>query len=86
MDQTVLLAQIIEDSFEAKKKVGAVLVNLTDAYDTVWHRVLTSKLLRLLPDNHMVRMIMEPVQNRSITLTTCDSKQSKLRRLRDGLP
>ena len=59
VDQVVLLTQNIEDSFEAKKKAGAVLINLTAVYDTVWHRGLTCKLLRLLPDKHMVRMIME---------------------------
>ena len=45
--QVVLLTQNIEDSFEAKKKAGAVFVNLTAAYDTVWHRGITCKLLRL---------------------------------------
>ena len=34
----------------------------------------------------MVRMIMELVQNRSFTLTTGDSKQSRLRRLKNGVP
>ena len=84
--QTVLLIQNIKDSFEAKKKTGAVFVNLTAAYDSVWHRGLIYKLLRLLPDKHMVRMIMELVWNRSFTLTTGDSKQSRLRSLRNGLP
>ena len=70
IDQVVLLTQNIEDSFKAKKKAGAVFVNLTAAYDTVWHCGLTCKLLRLLPDKHMVKMIMELVRNRSFTLTT----------------
>ena len=86
VDQVVLLTQNIEDSFEAKKKAGAVFVDLTAAYDTVWHRGLTCKLLRLLPDKHMVRMIMELVRNRSSTLTTGDSKRSRLRRLKNGVP
>ena len=34
----------------------------------------------------MVRMIMELIRNRSFTLTTGDSKQSRLRRFRNGLP
>ena len=80
VDQVVLLTQNIEDSFEAKKKAGAVFIDLTAAYDTVWHRGLTCKLLRLLPDKHMVRMIMELVRNRCFTLPTGDSKQSRLRR------
>ena len=86
VDQVVLLTQNIEDSFEAKKKAGAVFINLTAAYDTVWHRGLTCKLMRLLLDKHMVKMIMELVQNRSFILTTGDSKQSRLRRLKNGVP
>ena len=35
VDQVVLLTQNIEDSFEAKKKAGAVFIDLTAAYDTV---------------------------------------------------
>jgi len=50
VDQFTLLTQDIEDSFSTKKKAGAVFVDLTAAYDTVWHRALTCKLLRLLPD------------------------------------
>ena len=34
----------------------------------------------------MVRMLMELVRNRSFTLTTGDSKQSRLRRLKNGVP
>ena len=85
MDQTVLLTQNIEDLFEAKKKAGAVFVNLTTAFDTLWHLGLTCKLLRLLLNKHIVRMIMQLVRNRSFTLTTVDSKQSRLRRLQNGL-
>ena len=80
MNHTVLLTQNIEDSFAAKK-AGAMFVDLTAAYDTVWYPGLTCKLLRLLPDKHMVQMIMELVRNRSFTLTTGDSKQNRLRRL-----
>ena len=85
VDQVVLLTQNIKDSFEAKKKAGAVFIDLTAAYDIVWHRGLTCKLLRLLLDKHIVRMIMELVRNRSFTLTTGDSKQSRLRRLKNGV-
>ena len=42
-------------------KTGAVFVKLTAAYNTVWHHDLTCKLLKLLPEKHMVRMIMELV-------------------------
>ena len=42
--------------------------------------------LRLLPDKHTVRVIIALVQNRSFTLTTGDTKQSKIRRLKTGVP
>ena len=86
VDQVALLTQNIEDSFEAKIKAGAVFINLTAACDTVRHRGLRFKLLRLLLYKHMVKMIMELVRNRSFTLTTGDSKQSRLRRLENGVP
>ena len=60
--------------------------DLTAAYDTVWHRDLTCKLLRLLPDRHMVHMIMEMVGNRNFTLTTRNGQKSRLRRLKNGVP
>jgi len=63
-----------------------VFVDLTAAYDTVWYRGLTCKLLQLLPDRHMVRMIMEMVGNHSFNLTTGNGKRSRLRRLKNGVP
>ena len=78
VDQTALLTQNIEDSFEAKKKAGTVFVILIAAYDAAWHRGLTCKLLRLLPDKHMIRMILKLIRNRNFTLTTGGSKRSRL--------
>ena len=65
---------------------GAVFVDLTATYDTVWHRDLTYKLLRILSDKHTVRMIVELVWNRSFTLTTGDSKPNRPRHLKNGIP
>ena len=55
-----------------------MFIDLTAAYDTVWHRGLNYKMLRLLPDRHMVHMIMEMFGNRSFTLTTGNGKRSRL--------
>ena len=63
-----------------------MFVDLTAAYDTIWHRGLTCKLLRLLPDRHMVHMIMEVIGNRSFTHTTGNGQRSRLRRLKNGVP
>ena len=54
-----------ENSFSAKK-AGVVFVDLTAAYDTVWHCGLTCKLVQLLPNGHLVRTIMEMVGNGSL--------------------
>ena len=86
IDLVTLLTQDIEDSFSTKKKAGAVFVDLTAAYDTVWHRGLTCKLLLYLPGRHMVHMIMEMVGNHSLTLTTGNGQKSRLRRLKNGIP
>ena len=66
--------------------VGAVIVELTTAYDTIWHHGLTCKLLCLLPDRHMVKMIMELVTNRSCTLTTGSETCSRLQCLKNSVP
>ena len=55
----------------------------------LWHSLAPwphLQLLRLLPDKHMVRMIMEFVRNRSFTLTIGDSKPIRLQRLKNGVP
>jgi len=85
IDQVTLLTQVIEDSFSAKKKAGAVFVDLPAAYDIVCHCSFTCKMLQLLHDGHMVHMIMEMVGNRSFTLTTRNGKRSRLRRLKNGV-
>ena len=74
IDQATLLTQEIEDRFLAKKKATAVFVNLTAAYNTVWHCGLTCRLLCFLPDRHMVLLIMKLVQNQSFSLTVCTRK------------
>ena len=61
-----LLTQNIEDCCKAKKRL---FVDLTSANDTFWYRSLTYKLLRLLPDKHIIQIIMKFVKNRSFTLT-----------------
>jgi len=63
------------------KKAGAVFLDLTTAYNIVWHRGLICKLR----DRYMVRMIMELVDSRSFTLTAGNNKRSRLRSLKIGV-
>ena len=85
-DQVTLLTDDIEAGFELNQKVGVALVDLTAAYGTVWLRGLHLKLLRMLPDRHMVSFVMELLTNQSFTLRTSDGQVSRLRRIHNGVP
>ena len=61
-------------------------LDLTAAYDTVWHRGLHLKLLRIILDRHMVGFIMEMLSNRSFVVHTSDGQRSRLRRMKNGVP
>ncbi len=84
--QVVKLTNDIENCFEKGHKAGVILVDLTAAYDTVWHQGLTLKLLRMIPDRHMVRFICNILANRSFVLKTSSDQTSRPRRLRNGVP
>ena len=86
VDQVTLLTQDIEDCFEGNQKAGVVLVDLTAAYDTVWHRGLIYKLLKLIPDRRMVSFIVQLISNRNFILKTSDGQTSRPRSLRNGVP
>ena len=81
VDQVTLLTQDTEHSFQHNEKVGVVFLDLTAAYDTVWHRGRHLKLLRIIPDRHMVGFIME-MSNRSFVVHTSDGQRSRLRRMK----
>ena len=83
-NQVTPLTDNIEAGFEALKKVGVVLVDLTAAYDTVWLRGHL-KLLRTITDGHMVFFIMELLSNRSFKLRTSGGQVSQLKRFCNGV-
>ena len=76
----------IQKSFENGCKARAVIVNLTDAYNTVWHQDLALKLLRTIPDRHLVRFIMNILSNCRFKLKTSEGQISRLRIFKNGLP
>ena len=84
--KVILLTHEFEESFLAKKKAIAVFIDLTATYNTVWHHSLTCRLLHLLPDRCMVKMIMELVTNHSFTLITRNGTFRRLRCLKNGVP
>ena len=85
-DQIVRLTHDIEAAFQRKEKFGVVYIDLTAAYDTVWHRGLYLKLLQLIPDVRLVRFIMTMLHNRTFYVVTSSGDHSRKRKLRNGLP
>ena len=61
-------------------------MDLTYANENMWHRWLHLKLLRTIPDRHMVGFIMEMLSNRSFVVHTSDGQRSRLRRMKNGVP
>ena len=51
----------------------------------IWYQGLTLKILRMLPDKHLVHFILELISNCSFVLKTIDGQQSRLRRLKNGV-
>ena len=73
----------IEDCFLAKKKVGAIFVDLTKAYHTIWHRGL---IWKLITDRLLKRMIVKLVHNCIFTVTIGNGRKSRLRHPKNGVP
>ena len=66
-------------------KAGTVLVDLSAAYDTVWHRGLTLKLLQIIPSKDMVRMIMSIITQRRFRVNI-GLERSRCLTLVNGVP
>ena len=64
LDQVALFTEDIEASFNKKLKAGAVPVTFSAAYDTLYHRGLTLKLLKTIPSKEMIRGIMGMILHR----------------------
>ena len=86
INQVLQLRSIIEDGSQLKQKTALALVDLTAAYDTVWHQGLRVKLLRIIPDKHLAAFIVETLSNRRFVLRTSDGQESRARRLKNGVP
>jgi len=49
INQVTALTTYIENGFQKNLKTGAVFLDLTAAYDTIWHTGLLAKLSQCLP-------------------------------------
>ena len=82
VDQVAKLTETIEDAFENKMITGSVFIDLTSAYDTIWHQGLRLKLQRMLTSNHLINFTMELPYTRSFT---SNGQKSRSFRLKNGV-
>ena len=83
--QLLNLTQFIEDGFEEGLITGAAFVDLSAAYDTVNHRILTRKLFELTKDVKLTELILNLLSNRRFYVDL-KGKRSRWRTQKNGLP
>ena len=83
--QLLNLTQFIEDGFENRKITGAAFVDLSAAYDTVNHRILTKKLYEMTSDVRLTELICNMLSNRRFFVDLC-GRRSRWRTQKNGLP
>ncbi|KAJ3606844.1 hypothetical protein NHX12_026363 [Muraenolepis orangiensis] len=67
-------------------QVTLLCQDIEDSFQNNEKAGLHLKLLRTIPDRHMVKFIMETLSNRSFILQTSSGQCSRLRRLKNGVP
>ena len=77
-DQVLALTSYIESGFQKKLKTGAVLIDLSAAYDTVWQTVLMMKLSKAIKCRTTIRLIASLISQRNfrvfigcVPITSC---------------
>jgi hypothetical protein len=83
-DQVAALTTFIENGYQQNLKTGAVFLDLTAAYDTVWHSGLLAKLTRNMP-YWFVRLVELLLRNRRFRVHM-GSDTSAWRSQKSGLP
>src|SRR6218665_39475 len=83
-DQVLALTTFIENGFQTKMKTGVVFLDLTAAFDTVWHTGLLLKISKVLPW-WFTRGIEVFLCNRRFRVHM-GNKTSSWRTQKDGLP
>ena len=84
-EQALALTSYIEMGFERKQKTGAVFIDLSAAYDTVWHQGLMYKLAKCLPCKRILKLLNKMSGSRIYHVCLGD-KISKKRTIKNGVP
>ena len=85
VEQIVALTSLIESGFEKKLKTGAVFVDLSSAYDTVWREGLMYKLANIIKDQRLLKLIARMTGTRTF-LVSSGGENSSLHKLKNGVP
>ena len=84
-DQVLALTSYIESGFQKKLKTGAVLIDLSAAYDTVWHVGFMMKLSKAIKCRTTMRLIARLISQRNVRVFL-GNQVSRKRILKYGLP
>jgi hypothetical protein len=84
-DQTLALATHIENGFQRQKKSGAVFLDLSSKYDTVWKRGLLLKLAKIIKCKTTLRLLENLISNKKFSVSL-NGKVSSYKILQNGLP
>ena len=84
-DQVLALTSYIESGFQKKLKTGAVLIDLSAAYDTVWQAGLLMKLSKAIKCRTTIRLIASLISQRNFRVFL-GNQVSRKRILKNGLP
>ena len=82
--QLLNLTQHIEDGYQECKITGTAFVDLSDAYDTVNHRLLIQKLYNITQDSALCRVIQSLLSNRRLYVEL-NNERSRWRLQNNGL-
>ena len=83
--QLLHLTQHIEDVYQESMITGTTFVDLSSAYDTVYHRLLIQKLFNITQDSTLCIVIHNLLSNRRFYVEL-NNERSRLRLQKNGLP
>ena len=84
-EQVLAQTTYIESGFEDKKKTGAVFIDLSAAYDTVWTGGLMFKLARMIPCRKTLKLLSTMTGTRQFHVVLGNTV-SKTRKIKNGVP
>lgn len=84
-DQVLTFTTYVENGYQSKIKSGAVFLDLSAAYDTVWKNDLLFKLSKILKCKGILRLIDQMLSNRKFKVVL-NGKESHFKYLQNSLP